>query len=112
MSRAEHADPPAHDIHVHKRAMAELEQLRGEFDIGDLEARIRAAAREREPRKHPTVDGLEGDDRLLKVRGDGVRAVCSLVSPYLLVLLVDKRRRVYDRLPVALARLDDWDGGN
>lgn len=111
MSDAARTDAPTHDVHVHTRAKTELEQLRGEFDIDDLEARIRAVARERQPKNHPTVEALEGDDRLFRITGDGVRAVCALAKPSLLVLLVDKRRTVYKRLSVAQARLSDWEGG-
>lgn len=111
MSDAARGGTPSHNVQVHNGADRELNNLRGQCDIEDLEKRLEAVARERQPKNHPTVEPVEGDDRLIRVRGDGVRAVCSLAKPYLLVLLVGKRRTVYDRLSVAQARLRDWEGG-
>lgn len=101
---------PSHDLQAHNGAEREMNNLRGEAEIEDLEKRLEAVARERQPKNHPTVEPVEGDDRLIRVRGDGVRALCALAKPTLLVLSVGKRAGFYDRhLANAQARLRDWE---
>ena len=85
-------------------AQRELDALAREFDTDGLRERIFEAATHRQPKTHPSVEALAGYPHLLKVRGDGIRAICELDKPEFRVLLVDKRRVVYDRLDVADAR--------
>lgn len=105
------AGEPRHRIHVHRRANTRLRQLRVECDVESLERCLEAVSRERQPKKHRTVEGVEGDDELMRVRVGDLRALIALAEPYLLVLAVGKRPGFYDRkLAVAQARLQDWDG--
>jgi len=82
----------------------ELDALSQEFDTDGLETRIRDAAACRQPKNHSCVDTVVGRPGLLKVRGVGLRAICELDPPEFRVLLVDKRKRVYDRLDTAEER--------
>ena len=103
-------DSVGYSVVIHRRALDELQAF--DSDVGhDLRERVLDAATERQPKSHPCVEQIESYEPLLRVKGDGVRAIVALDPPTLLVLLVDTRRVVYDRLDVALARLADASAG-
>lgn len=97
----EHA--PSYDVEVHRRAQHELDALH-DARRRELVTRVTEASQLKSPTRHACVDALRGYDGLLKVRVEGYRAICVLDSPVFRVLLVDKRKRVYDRLDVAIER--------
>jgi len=97
---------PSYDLTVHPRAQAELDALHPDV-ADDLRERLREAARSEQPSELACIKHVQGEPGLLRVRGDGVRAICALDKPELRVGLVGKRRTVYDRLDVAVARLEE-----
>lgn len=101
---------PAYRIRVHVRPQHELDRLRedhGPDVVDELTDRIAVASEHRQPSTAQKVKHAQGFDDLLIARGDGVRAVCRLAKPEFQVLLVDKRRTVYDRLDVAAQRAEE-----
>lgn len=93
----------AYQVTAHPRAKAELDGINP--DAAALIRRyIREASRMAKPTDHRKVDQLTGFDDLLKVKIRGYRAICRLDKPEFRLLLVDKRRVVYDRLDVAEER--------
>lgn len=88
-------------VRYHRAADRELDALSQEFDTEDLEKRIEGAATHRQPKTHTCCEPLAGFPDLLKVRGVGLRAICILDSPTFWTVLVDQRKRVYDRLDIA-----------
>lgn len=94
---------PAWNDAIHTRAQAELSKLHPESE-DELLRMVSEACKHRNPADHPRCDYLQGYDDLMKVRIEGYRAICTLQPPMFLVLLVDKRRTVYDRLDVAVKR--------
>lgn len=97
------ADSVGYRVMIHQGALRELQTIDPEV-ARDLRERVLDAATHRQPKTLPCVGQLAGYPHLLKVRGDGVRAICRLVEPELQVLLVGKRRTVYERLDVAERR--------
>lgn len=101
----------SHRVMIHENAQRELDALARDYDVEDLTGRIKDAAACRQPKTHPTVSALSGYPGMVYVKGDGLRAICELVKPEFRVLLVDKRRVVYDRIETAVRRADDDAGG-
>lgn len=101
----------AYKVLIHRRACDELESLATEHDTEKFKGRLRDAAGCRQPKTHACVENLAGYAGFFYVKGDGLRAICELVKPNLRVLLVDKRRVVYDRIETAIQRADDDAGG-
>lgn len=101
-------DQPSYDIQVHRRARDELNKL-PDHPAEQLRQRITAASKQPEPSNHPKVQHLGHGEGLLGVRAEGARAIIRVEKPDLLVLLVDKRRRVYDRIDVAQDREAAWE---
>lgn len=93
----------AYLITIDPAAKRELDKVKA--DVADkLTERISEASERRQPTSHPKVKHLSGGDGLFRVRAEGYRAICQLEKPELQVLLVGKRRTVYDRLHVAKRR--------
>lgn len=97
------SEAASYDLRVHPRARAELRQFDGHV-VDALTDELVEVAQERQPSSHPSVKHVEGSTDFLRVKVDGVRAICRLHKPEFRVLLVDKRRAVYDRLDVAAER--------
>lgn len=95
-------------VRFHRAAERELDGLEAP-GAEDLHDRIYQASKCREPTSHRKVKHLEGGHGLVAVRAEGCRAICELVSPEFRVLLVDKRRTVYDRIDVAIQRGENVD---
>lgn len=96
------SETTSYDVTLHPGARRELEAL-SRTVREQLVERIEAASEYRKPTDHPKVEPLSGVD-FVRIRYDIYRAVCELASPEFRVLLVDKRRVVYDRLDVAERR--------
>lgn len=94
-------------VHPHPGATRELKDLSPAHDIRGLRDRIEKAAERRQPSSHPEAKLLKNGGGFFRIRCRDLRAVCVLDSPDLLVLLVDERKSVYDRLDVAEQRARD-----
>lgn len=91
-------------IQPHPGAERECQKLDDDHDIDGLAHRINAAAARPQPTAHPEAKILKGDSRFFRIRCGDIRAICHLDKPRLLVLLVEERGTVYDRLDVAHQR--------
>lgn len=95
----------AYDAEIHEEARRELDGV-PHVEAQLLRDRIRAMARLPEPHTHRKAKELSGDEfeGLLSVRAGKWRALCYLDKPALRVVVVEKRKRVYDRIDAAQRR--------
>jgi len=100
MSKAEYT------VQIHVRAQKELRKAHDHASDIIVDT-LKTAAERRSPTRHPNIDSLEADEAdLLSVHADEYRAIVAFEKPTLYVLLIERRRRVYDRLDTAVERLE------
>ena len=94
---------PQYQLQIHQQARDELDSIE-DWKQETLVDRLHSCSETREPTGHNYCEMLKEHD-LFRVKAGDIRAICKLEQPVLLVLLVDKRDTVYNRIDTAANRL-------
>lgn len=94
---------PEYLLRVHRSAESELGNVTGQPGQV-LVDRLRELKKHEQPTQLNYVKQMEDHNGLYAVKVEGFRAIFTLSKPAVLVLLIDTRARVYDRLTVAKER--------
>lgn len=87
---------------IHRSASRELSHAPTEVQHGIREVAVEAAQLQK-PSSHPDIKLMRGCN-MMRIRVGQHRALCDRYPPQFRILLVDQRRKVYDRVEEAKAR--------
>lgn len=93
---------PSYDVNIHQNARDSLQELPKD-DYQRVTNEVLKVSKRREPTSHNDVKPLDGAD-LLRLRVGDFRVILEFRKPNLNVLVVGKRKTVYDSLDVAKQR--------
>ena len=88
---------------IHRSAVRELSHAPKQVQHGIREVAVEAAQLQK-PSSHPDIKLMRGSDGLQRIRVGQWRALVDRYPPQFRILLVDRRRKVYDRVEEAKER--------
>lgn len=91
---------------IHQSAKMELGRV-PPSETQELKSTVKQASKLQSPSDHRGCRKLKNTNRMFRVRAGKFRAICDHEAPNVRILLVDHRRRVYDKIPEAKERQKD-----